>query len=670
MIATSSAFQAANAALAKQPVYAIRIEGYSRIFTTANGIGTVPSLPGAVVVQFVQRGNGPSPPNQGGDLTLPNATPAGNILFAFMNNNDGGSAAHISDEAGNTWTALYLDVPQFGGYGNVSVWYAVAVAAGPGNVITIGTGPTGGRASTDFHVVEVPAAYSGFLHTHTTGTDHTPTATTSDGDTLSVQLFPLSCDWDLFEISLSPGLPIGFLCIGTISTHPADSSEVLLPQVGSFSFMVAGPPSASMEDWLVSIDDQKLTVSDLDGGADLADLTFTVQDRLQQLTADLATFTFEGKEVQLLHGFVGMATSDYAILFTGQIDSVDSTNGNLEYLFTASDVNIKKLTQQIFIIGDDGFATSSNHPKTIFDHPLNILVDALQQAGIDISDIDTPKIEFYRDTIYSGTPFEFNLTSPQTAKDFIENEIMKPLAMYLWVNNLGLVSINSFYPAVSGNGSYTPPTPPVMTAEVSTTASDVNQIEAPLAQEAPLVNQVIFEFDDDGSGGSNFLSKQVVNLDKSIKKYGLVGPQTIQSQGMKSAFQGYFQAALAGRLISLRYGFKNLIVDPLPLTWNACTLEPGDIIAVNNPFVPDRVAGVLGISDMLFEVLDRNWRFMDGIIEVKLLAIDFSLFKQYQIAPNSEADYASAGATDQGKYMFQSDATGKYSTGADANTLG
>ncbi len=108
----------------------------------------------------------------------------------------------------------------------------------------------------------------------------------------------------------------------------------------------------------------------------------------------------------------------------------------------------------------------------------------------------------------------------------------------------------------------------------------------------------------------------------------------------------------------------------MPLTWNACVLEPGDIIAVTNPFVPDRIAGVLGINNMFFEVLDRNWRFMDGVVEVKLLAIDFSLFKQYLITGNGEANYAAASSGDKATLMFQCDATGKYSTGAAANTLG
>lgn len=660
MIQTSSAFATANAALAKKPTYAIRIEGYSRVFAYPSGIGTVPPLPTSVIVQLAERGNGPSGP-QPGNVTLPNATPAGNILFAFLKNGDGGSSPAISDTAGNTWTALYLGVPQAGGDGIISIWYATAVASGPGNQVTFTTGAF--RQSSAFYVVEVPAAYSGFLYTHTTANSTNASATTSDGDVLSVPLTLSGAHWDLFEISLSPILPLGFLCIGFSSTSPADPAQ-LIGTPESFTFLVTGAPAATVEDWLISIDDLKLTVSDLDGGANLADLIFTVQDYGHQITADLATFIFEGKKVELLHGFVGMAVADYATLFTGQIDTVESANGNTAYAFTASDVNIKKLTQKIYTVGDDGFSTSSNHPHTIVAHPLDILVDALEQAGVVATGIDTAKIAFYRDTIFNGYTFTFTLTSAPTAKDFIENELCKPLGMYLWVNNLGLVSINSFYPAVSGNGSFTPPTPPVMTVTPD------NIVGMVLETEADLINQVIFDFDDDGSGGSKFLAEQIVDYDVSIAKYGLVGGQTIQSQGMRSSFQGYFMAAIIGRLICLRYGLKTLVLDPLTLFWDAVTLEPGDIIAVTHPYIPDRVGGVMGVTAKAFEVMDRNWKFLAGRVELKLLAVDLSKFKQYQIAPNAEADYSAASGIDQAKYMFQCGADGKYSTGAVGNTLG
>jgi hypothetical protein len=70
---------------------------------------------------------------------------------------------------------------------------------------------------------------------------------------------------------------------------------------------VVGGSTATSYDWLTDIGDLSLSVSDLDGGANLSNLTFGVQDNSHSLTADLASFVLEGKKVQLLEGFVGLA---------------------------------------------------------------------------------------------------------------------------------------------------------------------------------------------------------------------------------------------------------------------------------------------------------------------------------------------------------------------------
>lgn len=425
--------------------------------------------------------------------------------------------------------------------------------------------------------------------------------------------------------------------------------------------------TATVEPWLVSVDDLKLTVSDLDGGADLADLVFNVVDYQQKLTADMgspANFIFEGKKCVFLHGFVGMAIADFATMFVGVINTVSSDKGNQEYKFDVSSINLKKLTTAIYTTGDDGFTTASKHPRTLNGHPLDMLVSALEQAGVVASNIDTAKINFYKNGLFNGLEFSFTLTAAPTAKDFIESQLMKPLGMYLWESATGLISLNSFYPALSGDGTYTPPPVPAMTLDPDT-CTDV-----PLVAEADLIDQVIIRFDDDGTGSSKYLSENIAVYDVSVAKYGLTDGQIIESTGLRSSFQGYFIAAIVSRLIFLRYGSKNLVMDPQTLLWSACLLEPGDIIALTSPYLPDRPAGVLGFTGQTFEVLDRTWQFAKGNVQVRLLQIDIANYKQYLITPNAEADYTAAGSADQGKYMFLCGPGGTYSNGNPANTLG
>ena len=225
-------------------------------------------------------------------------------------------------------------------------------------------------------------------------------------------------------------------------------------------------------------------------------------------------------------------------------------------------------------------------------------------------------------------------------------------------------SINFFYPALSGNSTYTPPTPPVATLDQS------NTLDMPIAGEAALIDAVTFRFDDDGSGNGTFLAESLQEYGPSIERFGMVSSQIIEAKGMRSAFQGFLWAQLISRLIFLRYGAKNLVLTSVPFVWSQCLLEPGDIIQLSIAQLPNRAGGTLGVTDLTFEVLDRTWHFMTGVIDLTLLAINISAFKQYLIAPNAEADYAAASSADKAKYMFLCGSSGQYSTGAAANTLG
>jgi hypothetical protein len=662
MFPTSTPFATANAALEKKPIYIVEISSYARAFSTTPALGTFAGLSPTIPIQSDMRANPGGATTYPNSLTFPSSTPAGNLIFAFMRIGDSGTSPHISDTAGSTWTLLYTD------NASVAIWYTVSAGIPANNTIFMdsygGTG-AGTNANCQFYAVEVSSTYSGFTHSSSPASGASGLASaTVGGNTLNV---PLSAGtvWNLYLIALAPanstftGVNLGFLWnFGT----PSDPSQTVLTDA-PFSSLVQGVQTTAY-DWIVTLEDLKETISDLDGGATLSDFVFNVQDTGQQITADLASFVFEGKPMRLLHGFQGMNLVDYATLFTGVVNTVESDNGNNEYKFTCSPKNLTKLSAKIYTTGGDGFPIDSTHTRLINAHPLDVLVSALQQAGIVLSDVDTAKIYFYRDNLFSGLQFTFTLTSAPTAKDFIENELMKPLGMYIRENNLATITVNSFYPSLSGAGGYTPPVPPVKTLTIDETT------DVPLPDEAPLVNQVITKFDDDGSGNQKFLAENISNYDVSVAKYGLVGGHTIESAGLRSSFQGYLISDIVSFLIFLRYGLKNLIIDPLPCTWDNVTLEPGDIIALTEPHVPDRKAGVLGITAQTFEILDRNWRLMDGIAELKLLAIDLTKFKQYLITPNAEPSFAADTAPNQAKYMYLCNAAGKYSTGANANTLG
>jgi hypothetical protein len=198
-------------------------------------------------------------------------------------------------------------------------------------------------------------------------------------------------------------------------------------------------------DWLETFADLHVTISELDGTAKIDAFAFTALDYGGLITSDFPTFVFEGKQVTVQTGFPGMALSDFALLFTGVIDTVQSANDNQSYTFNCTD-NLQVLTKVIYTKGDDGQPISKNNMKTLNAHPLDILTDILlNQVGLAPATVNQAKILGYRNGIFVAEQFQFTLDASQQADKFIETQIMKPLGGYLWTNSKGQIDVNFFY---------------------------------------------------------------------------------------------------------------------------------------------------------------------------------------------------------------------------------
>ena len=198
-------------------------------------------------------------------------------------------------------------------------------------------------------------------------------------------------------------------------------------------------------DWIESFADLHVTISELDGTAKIDKFAFTVLDYAGQITSDFPNFVFEGKQVTVQTGFPGMAQTDFALLFTGVLDTVDSANDNQSYTFNCTD-NLQVLTKVIYTKGDHGNPISKNDMKTLNGHPLDILIDILlNQVGLAPATVNQAKILGYRNGMFIGQQFQFTLDASQQADKFIETQIMKPLGGYLWTNSKGQIDVNFFY---------------------------------------------------------------------------------------------------------------------------------------------------------------------------------------------------------------------------------
>lgn len=451
--------------------------------------------------------------------------------------------------------------------------------------------------------------------------------------------------------------------------------RLVMPGYGKVFTNLVTTANPTDKDWLLSIDDHTKTVNDLQGGADQETLSFTVQDHgaapgaTGAVTVDMATTVFEGQLIQLYVGFPSLTSlSDYLLFWQGYVDQVDSVNNNLEYFFTCTDISTK-LQQVVYTLADNGAQTSGANIKTLKGHPLDIMLDILANQikdpatglALPLALIDVTKIKAYRDGPLAGIQFLFHLQQAPAAFDFIKNQILKPLGGYMWVTQ-GKLTVNFFYPLAG-------PTP------VQTLGPD-DWLTIPSAEQTAMVNTVQFQFDkDDGAGSSsgNYLAGNTQTYGPSIAKYGVYGEQNITSDGMRSALQGYLVSWLISRLIFLRYGFKNLKFDQYASAglFTGLLLEPGDVVAVTHPQVPDRQAGVMGITGKLFEVLGKKIQFHPGLITHTM--IDASYLLNYgfaEIAPDGEADYTSASSGDKALYMFLAGNNGLYSNSNPGNKLG
>lgn len=562
-------------------------------------------------------------------------------------------------------------------------------------------------------------------------------------------------------------------------------------------------------DWITAIEDHSITVNDLDGGADLGEFVFSVQDRSGLITADFPGFVFEGKAVTCKTGFVGMSQADFVLLFTGKIDSVASANGNTEYTFTCVD-NKDVLSKVIYLTADDGRPTDSNHTLTVSGHPLAILQDILlNEIGLTSSDFNSGTLGIYAQGLFAGMQFAFIIDSPPAARDFIENQLLKPLGGYIWVNNKGQLDFTFFrrdnrHPVNGGcciaaftdssgvivgspflcdaqlgapvtvpvpagatlisfglNDHYytdnagswtlqidsgptfsvgalnrpwdiglnprytfsttgsTASTTRAVTAGTIITISYINAMTTlgpgwpftdpagvpgailpnpdlpakytvslsssitapdfsftndtlqniPEAQQADLINTVSFRFDKDSQG--KFQSESINEYTVSVARYGQYGQQVIEADGLLASLQGFYIASFTAQMIFLRYGLKNLMFTDLSALWNAVLIEPGDLVALTSSFIPDRAAGVIGITSKLFEVLDRKWNFNQGIVTLRLIDASYLLnVGQYLIAPDGISNFTAATAYQKGRYMFLSNDSDQYSDATPGHALG
>lgn len=430
------------------------------------------------------------------------------------------------------------------------------------------------------------------------------------------------------------------------------------------------------------------TLDLLNGQSSIGALDLEILDKGGFMTALAGGAKLEGRKVSLKVGYPGLASTDFATLATQQIDSVTISADATSFILSCLDLKRSAKTN-IFSQGDDGFPTSSDHPRTLIANPVDVALMVFQnelgvgQASPDSNTwrrydpsawdasgtvnptlinpnpyLDVASFLAYRHTVFAGYLFEFSFAQSIDAKQFLEYEIFHPLSGCMITLADGRISPNFFIPpsALSCLFEFNPR----------------NIVGIPQVTRQPLINQITFRLDYDGS---QFGTELLFVSAPSLQRYGLSGQQIIESKGMTSLRGGI---SLAG-LTSTRFFSRYAGIDPvsgvpsggavtLSLTshFQALTVEVGDYVYVTHPLLPDFSAGRRGIVSRVFLVIDKQPNYTEGSMSFQLLDANWLAAKDCaQIAPASTPVYTQATPAQKRLFMFVSSAaTGCYSDGS------
>jgi hypothetical protein len=482
--------------------------------------------------------------------------------------------------------------------------------------------------------------------------------------------------------------------------------------------------------WISDVQNWSVSVDELNGTYAIDDLTLTILDINNTLTKELSTLRLAGLRATLRFGVPGVDLANYVTLFAG-IATEPQRNKDGTYTFTCQDFN--RLTQRlVYLTGDkvttttatttltgnvytvnstivvtdkysgnvlstttdtqqtlngtvgtvvttDAAAISTDNIRRVVGHPLDILLDImLDQVGFSEPDVNVDQIISYRDDVLAGVEFDFKIDKAVDAKDFMENQLLKPLGGYMYPDNTGRMCVGFMQP---DTGALLP-------------VMDINPYNlVALVDLVPqtLVNVLTMRFDKDDDGISNsstgYLSESntfyapsiadINDLTGQIAVQQAQGSDTVQGQliiesdGIRSGFQGYLLSKMVANSIFSKYGNYNPSMDPEVFWQSAFRLMIGDFVTVTHPLLVDRRSGTVGMVAARYQVIKRSYDFSKFTVSLTINdASGIRTYSAHRIAPDGKPAYGAGSDDDHARYIYMAGANGTQINGDAAATLG
>jgi hypothetical protein len=372
----------------------------------------------------------------------------------------------------------------------------------------------------------------------------------------------------------------------------------------------------SYEPWLRTPTGSTQTVDVQAGTSDIGELQCEVVDHGGAVRTLVGTTTLEGQLATVLVGYPGIDYTEFVTLCAHRIYKVNPSAGFSSFLINAKDIQMDS-KRTIWNHPLNGDPLSSDNPWVIQGTPSELIQAVwLLALGNPTSTLDIAtlnRLDSPVENLYAcARPFLFEMDQPFAAKDFLENQIYKPSGMYPVVTNTGQMSVRAYRPFAAG-------TSPVFafTADNVTVYPQIDRLQ--------VLNDLLWQIDNRAQYSNPDYATTLLYLDAtSITTFGRSNERQVQSAGLRTELGAqWFAQDISQRMFARFAGTTGLRGAAPVITIQAFFMTlpvwVGDYVTLSHPKMPDLFTGALGVTDRVFEVIDRTPNYSGGKMSFKLL---------------------------------------------------
>ncbi|HEX4311877.1 MAG TPA: hypothetical protein VHZ25_17740 [Acidobacteriaceae bacterium] len=367
------------------------------------------------------------------------------------------------------------------------------------------------------------------------------------------------------------------------------------------------------EPWLKIMQGASQSIDVQSGTSSIGELQCEVVDVGGAVRTLVGTTTLEGSTATLTVGYPGLAYTDFVVLHIYTLYKIVPQTDYTSFLFSSRDVQMDA-KRTIWDHPINGSPLSADNPWIIQGTPCEI-IQAIWVLGLnnDVAQIDRAtmvQLDSPAEGIYSSArPFRFEMVEPFQAKQFLQDQIFKAAGMYPVVTNTGQYSVRAYRPFAAG------PAPVFAFSQDNVTV-------LPGYDRAPILNDLFWQLDADTQ--QNY-STSLLYLDAtSISSFGRSNERQVQSDGLRTELGAQWFAQDISQRMFARFAGTTGLRGGAPLIsvqafFATLPVWVGDYVTLSHPQMPDLFSGALGVSNRIFEVIDRSPDYANGRMQYKLL---------------------------------------------------